>query len=41
MYIYIYIFEAVQYLPLESPDVDALNFVEQITEHDCSHDSKQ
>ena len=30
-------FEAVGYLPLDLPDMDILNLVEQITEHDCVH----
>ena len=30
-------FEAVEYLPLDLPDMDILNLVEQITEHDCVH----
>ena len=30
-------FEAVGYLPLELPDIEILNLVEQITEHDCVH----
>lgn len=30
-------FEAVQFLPLDLPDIDALNLVEQITEHGCTH----